>query len=40
MTEFKSLGLSKYLVGTGSGEKERKRSNESAIAKRSSLIEE
>jgi len=40
MTEFKSLGLTEYLVGTELGEKERDKSNKSAIARRSSLIEE
>jgi len=40
MIEFKSLGLSEYLVGTELGEKERERSNKSTIAKKSSLIEE
>ena len=40
MTELESEGLSEYLVGTESEEKDRDRSNESAMAKRLSLIEE
>jgi len=39
-TEFESLVLSEYLVGTWSIGKERNKLKESAIAKRSSLIEE
>jgi len=39
-TEFKSLALSENLVGTCSVGNERNRLKESAIAKRSLLIEE
>jgi len=39
-TEFELLVLSEYLVGTWSIGKERNKLKESAIAKRSSLIEE
>ena len=39
-TEFESLVLSEYPVGTWSIEKERNKLKESAITKRSSLIEE
>ena len=40
MTEFESFELSEYLVGTWSVGHERLKLKESAIAKRSSLMEE